>query len=140
MRMQSKYSSKQNNSIRGILLGCVVSLIITIIAAVIVTTLIARERGSENIIQYAPAVTLLTSSMLGVLACIKGSGEQNALAMLLTAGTYYFVLLCIGILFFDSSFQGAGVGVLAVLVGGVVALLLTNRNYKKPKRSKRRYR
>lgn len=124
----------------GLAVGGIISLIITLAGAAATAHLVLNERIGENGIGYASIVILLLGSVMGAwgaFSCIK---KQRLQICLLSAATYYLLLLAITALFFGGQYQGMGVTAVVILIGGAIVALFPAKGKTNFKFRKRAYR
>lgn len=131
-------AQKKRNVALEIIKGIVVALVLTLLSVAILAALIQNESASEKSTDIWISVTAILSVMIGTLLSAVRIGEKNAVICGITALGYGFILLAIGILFFDGNIRGIGGRLLAILVGGAIGCAISMK--KSDKRAKRKVR
>lgn len=120
----------------GLGVGLLISLTVTIAGAALTAWLIANEKIGEGSAGYAAMVILAIATGLGVLTSVYLIKKQRLQVSMLSGICYYLTLLAMTALFFGGQYQGMGVSAIIVLgVSAIIAFLPTKNS---PARGKRK--
>ena len=111
------------NIITSVGLGLLSALIISIVLTILQTSLIDKGKMNDNGLAGVFLIRIIATAIGGLIGSGL-SGSKSLLTIVITAATYFVVLLVVGIVLFDDTFQKFWMGVLSVVIGAVVALLI----------------
>lgn len=131
MTIQQKATGRASSIPAGLAAGAAVSVLVTLAVCMIGGWMIGSEMIPQEQTGYCAITALLASVILGSMAACKKTRRKKLAVCLSSAGIYYAILVAITIIFFDGSFQGMGVTLVTVVIGSLIALLLTNRGEKR---------
>ena len=141
MVTRQKVTGRASSVPSGLAAGAAVSMAVTVIICSLAAWLITSEIIPQKQIGYCSLAALLLSAILGSMTAMSRMKRKQLIVSLMSGGIYYGLLMGVTILFFDGSFQGMGVTLVAVLVGSVIAVLISNRKiYAKPSQRVRKNR
>ena len=127
-------AQKKLSTPREIVKGVALALVLTLISVAILSALIQNESLSVQSSHIWISATVIISVMAGAIVAAARAGQGNAIVCGITALAYGFVLLAVGILFFDGSVRGIGGRLLAILVGGAIGCVISmKKSIKRPK-------
>lgn len=122
--MGSKQKTRSGSYALEIGKGILLAVLIATLSAGVYAFLIHRGTAPEGSTTIWSFATLAVATLLSCLISSGGIGEKCAVVCGITAAAFAFVLLAIGILFFDGGVQGLGGNIAAIAVGGLAACLL----------------
>ncbi len=114
---------KNNGVIFCVGTGMLVSLLLSAVLTIGMTSLIQNGKLSENgsiIVFFVRAIAVLIGGLFGAGL----SKDKYLIVIFCIALSYMIVLLVLGIIMFDVSFNNLGAGVLSIAIGATVALLI----------------
>lgn len=111
--------------------GVILSLMITTVSAAIFAILIHNQTASEAASGIWRIGTIGIAALFGCLFGAGRIGEKSAIYCAIITGVFFFILLAIGILFFDGGVKGIGGNLISAMVGGVISCFIM---MKKPAR------
>ena len=126
-------SGKQNDfKVKHIIIGVVLAIILTILMSAISAIFLDNESIGLNLIPYISVIIWLVSGFVSAF-CAGYAGEGNwILRSIIATGIYYVILLGVGILLFDGVDGDVVVGLIAGVIGFVLALFAISRKRKMP--------
>ena len=107
----------------GIGIGLAVSIVITLLAAGVLAYLISNETLQESAIGAGALIIQLISTAGGGITAYSLIKRQRVLVCGILALCYFLVLLGMTALIFGGQYRGVGSAILAVLGGGILAVL-----------------
>lgn len=138
MKFKPRTAVSFNNSVvLGVFLGAVAALIISIIFTTGMTSLILGGGLNDGLLQIFIFVIRLISVFIGVLLGTGMIGEKWIVTTGVISVLYLLLLAGVGIVFYDGSFQGFGVSLISVVLGGGAGCLVRLKLQSKPKRKKK---
>ncbi len=138
MKFKSRTAVSFNNSVVfGVLLGAVAALIISMILTTGMTSLVLGGRLNDRLLQIFIFVIRLISVFIGVLLGTGLIGEKWIVITGVISVLYLLLLAGVGIVFYDGSFQGFGVSLISVVLGGAAGCLVRLKLQNKPQRKKK---
>ncbi len=136
-----KPDKRENHSfINAVWVGVSISLLLSIVLAMLLAVLVVSERFSENSIKYAVPVITMIGTMIGSMVAGKKHNEKLAILAAAVGGIYLFLLVAVGVLFFDGGFHNLGLRLLSTAVGCVCSCAICIRGKGSGKKRKRPYR
>ena len=124
----------------GLALGGLVSLVVTLAGSAALSHLVLSEAVREEGVGYGSIVILLVGAIMGAWASWSSIRKQRLQICLLSAVTYYLILLGMTALFFGGRYAGMGVTGLVILIGALIVAFFPGKENGKIKRKKRQYR
>ena len=138
MKFKPRTAVSFNNSVvLGVFLGAVAALIISIIFTTGMTRLVLGGGLNDGLLQIFIFVIRLISVFIGVLLGTGMIGEKWIVTTGVISVLYLLLLAGVGIVFYDGSFQGFGVSLISVVLGGGAGCLVRLKLQSKPKRKKK---
>lgn len=116
--------------------GISASLLVSIGMLMLISGFVISQRIGESSTNKLTAIVLLLSSLIGGMIARHRGGPKSQYVPAIVCGTYYCVLLIMGMLLFDGSLQFSWLSIGAVAVGCVLSYYL--KFNKKRKHVKRR--
>ena len=107
----------------GIGIGLAVSIVITLLTAGVLAYLISNETLQESAIGAGALIIQLISAAGGGITAYSLIKRQRVLVCGILALCYFLVLLGMTALIFGGQYRGVGSAILAVLGGGILAVL-----------------
>ncbi len=139
--LPSRKKKNENQSIgMAILSGICVSVVVSVLLSVFLAVLVLNERVSESAIGYCTALITMIGSLSGCLAAGKKCNEKLAILFGSVGVIYLFILVGMGVLFFDGGFHNLGLRLLAAGVGCVISCAICIRGKGTKRKRKRAYR
>ena len=135
MTTQHKPTGRASSIPMGLAAGAGISILVTMLVCLISAWLISTEILPQQQIGYCVLTALVTGTILGAATAWKKIKRQKLMVCLMSGGVYFLVLATATVLFFDGDFQGVGVSFVAIMLGALAAVFLTNerKNLKKGK-------
>ncbi len=125
MKLKKQFKTKGSRpTVYGVLIGTSIALLISILLSAAATSIIAKgkmdEAGYNITVFIIRAISVFTGAMVGT----RISKEKYFVIIGIIAAAYTIVLVSLGIIIYDGSFQNFGTGVLSVLLGSIVGIAL----------------
>ena len=131
-----KKSSKQSRTKSlpvGIAYGVVAAVVLSLLGTILGAYLMDREMVGASASSVLSMSIRIVSVLASTVITIKLTDHQLLLTAAVTAIVYFFVLIGIAILFFDSPFEAIWQGGIGILAGGALALVICSRKNKEKK-------
>ena len=124
----------------GVGIGLLLSVLVSVMLSMLLAVLVINEQVGENRIAYlSPLITLL-ASFVGCVAAGKQVEQKLAIVIGVTGAIYLFLLMGVGILFFDGGFHNLWMSLLAIAVGCALSCAICIRGKGSGRKRKRVYR
>ena len=118
-----------------------IGLLLSIVLGIAIIAAITFLYINEYLVQETANIIIPATHMLSVFTgvfVVAGTADKKLITSALVTLLYFFVWLCINIVFFEGNFHNLLLYLMAMIVGGAAALLLSAR--KKTIRKKSLYR
>ena len=134
--MKSNKPKQMSSTISAaVIRGVVSALSITLIGSIFGALLWNQESVPEGSTFFITVIIWAIGAFVGSILSINTISPNPVLSLMLTNACYILILLGVGILFFDSDFGNIFIALLAVIAGGIPAVLFYfNRTPKKHKK------
>ena len=119
---------------RGILIGVLVSLGVMLLSAGLLTFMIGKGILLESSIGYDVLAVLILSSASGASIAVRITEKKKLFTGIITALVYSALLLACTALFFGGEYQGTGVTILVLSVGGILPVIIGGKEKNRRKR------
>ena len=136
-RMAYKPKKISRSMATGVSVGIGIALLISVLLTSGLTSLVINGNTSENGSEVFVFAIRTLSIFLGGIIATGIYQEKNLPVIGFTAMGYLVVLLGLGIVLYDGSFQHFGSGILSVLVGGLLSCAIKMKPKAKSKYLKR---
>ena len=137
MKSKTQLKMKGNKStIYSALIGAAVALLLSLLLSAGATSLAIRGSIAESGYNFSVFMIRAISVFLGALVGTWLSKEKYLLIIGIIAAVYTVVLISLGIVIYDDSFQNFGMGLLSVLLGGAAGFALKIKGVTGHKRGK----
>lgn len=117
-------------------IGVVLAIFVSIICAMIISYMAISGILDEEKIKYAVMACIFLSSFICGLIVFTKVTNQKAVMALLAVVIYNVIMICTGMLFFESAFQSPIINCVVSLVGGVTSIVLLLVFPQNPRRAK----
>lgn len=121
----------------GIFMGLMVFLVIAMVGMAVVTSLLMSETLSMETGKYVLYLVLFLSVFLGCVAAAKSIGEKRLLVSGIVAAAVMFIIIGTNFLFFEGKLYGLWLTVLVVILGSVLACVVSAQERQKNLRHKK---
>ena len=121
----------------GIFAGIIAALIMSFTSIIALTSLVRNHNFLESSLELSVFLVRMVAVLLGVLIGTGLIKERCIVVAGIVAAGYLVLLLALGILIYDGSFENFGTGVLSTVIGSVLGGLIRLKLQNKPSRSKK---
>lgn len=121
-------------------IGLIMSIIISVVLSMLLAVLVMNERVGENAIEYLTPLIVLLASLFGCITAGKQVEQKLAIVIGITGAIYLFLLMGVGILFFDGGFHNLWTSLLAIAVACGISCAICIRGKGSGRKRKRVYR
>ena len=140
MSPKQKGRAENNSFGSGVGIGLVASIILSVILSMLLAVVVINERVGENAINYFTPAIMLIASLTGCVIAGNRVKEKLAIVVGVTGAIYLFVLVGVGILFFDGGFHNLWTSLLAIAVSCSLSCAICIRGKASGRKRKRVYR
>lgn len=121
----------------AIAIGIGFSVLITLLITAGLAALIISSKLQESTVGIIVAIIRAIAVFLGVMITTKIKQDKILQSTGIVAGLYVLIILGLGILLYDGSFNSFGIGLLSILVGALAAYLIRIKPNKRKHTSRR---
>lgn len=121
----------------AIAIGIGISVLITLLLTAGLAALIISSKLQESTVGIIVALIRAIAVFLGVMITTKIKQDKILQSTGIVAGLYILIILGLGIMLYDGSFNSFGFGLLSILVGGLAAYLIRIKPNKRKHTSRR---
>ena len=121
----------------AIAVGVGISVLITLLLTAGLAALIISSKLQELTVGIIVALIRAIAVFLGVMITTKIKQDKILQSTGIVAGLYVLIILGLGIVLYDGSFNSLGIGLLSILVGGLAAYLIRIKPNKRKHTSRR---
>ncbi len=135
MKPKTKIASSKNKSIAfGASIGIGIAMILSVMLSAGATSLVMKGSIQESAFSifafFVRAIAILVGALIGT-QLIK---EKCLLTIGIIALGYLILLLALGIVVYDGSFRGFGMGVISVITGGAIGCIVRLKSQNRSRR------
>lgn len=123
----------------GLGAGAGVSVLVTMLGTALLAKLLDAETIQWEAVGYGILIMVMLASMLGCITAMKKIKRKQGIVCLLSALTYWGILLSITALFFGGQYEAVGVTLLLIVGGSGCAFLLCARQERGGRNRKRKH-
>ena len=108
-----------------IIFGVLTAIAMTLLLSLVLTWLIFTKKIGEDIMKYGAYITAFIASFCCAAITVKNSEKQKFINGTAVSAIYFVCLLMSTALFFEGQYQNIIVTMLCVLIGSLLACMLT---------------
>lgn len=121
----------------AVIWGIIICVLFSILGAAIGAVILNSGKTGDSSAKWVVSFVWGISAFCGIMLALKIYKENKLLIAGIIASVYLILLTGVNVMLLDQSFNGFGRGIIALLIGAVLATLI---NHKKRRRKNRKHR